>query len=77
MIERLCNDVNPNNGFRRKSYISITGGGSGKSLPMLFLTDIEENRNQRISTARLIEACSMIEPSDWVLNMHPSGGFYR
>ena len=25
----------------------------------------------------LMKACKMIEPSDWVLNLHPSGFFYR
>ena len=44
---------------------------------MLFLTDVAENRNQRQTTANLIRASKIIEPGDWVLNIHPAGSFYR
>lgn len=76
-IERLCADESVDNTYRRSSYVSITGGGSGTSLPMLFLTDSEENFNQRIAMGKLMKACKMVEPSDWVLNLHYSGNFYR
>lgn len=76
-IERLCADENAENGFRLNSYISTTGGGSGRSIPMLFLTDAEENQNQRVAITLLMKACKMFEPSDWVLNLHTSGFLYR
>ena len=44
---------------------------------MLFLTDRDENYNQRVSMGSLMKACNMVEPSDWVLNLHYSGNFYR
>ncbi|KAL8942520.1 MAG: hypothetical protein Q9216_001621 [Gyalolechia sp. 2 TL-2023] len=76
-IQRLCADDSIENTYRRSSYISITGGGSGNSLPMLFLTDQEENVNQRIAMAKLMKTYKMVEPSDWVLNLHYSENFYR
>ncbi|KAL8949751.1 MAG: hypothetical protein Q9222_004167 [Ikaeria aurantiellina] len=76
-VRRLCADDSPHNEYRRSSYISITGGGSGKGLPMLFLTNQAENRNQRVAMGELMRACKMVEPWDWVLNLHYSGNFYR
>ncbi|KAL9039306.1 MAG: hypothetical protein Q9214_004932 [Letrouitia sp. 1 TL-2023] len=77
VIERLCADESPQNTYRLSSYISVTGGGSGKSVPMVFLTDLEENYQQRVATSFLMRECKMVEPSDWVLNVHPGGNLYR
>lgn len=44
---------------------------------MIFLTDSIENQNQRITMSLLMKACKVIEPSDWILNIHASGHFYR
>ncbi|KAJ6502254.1 hypothetical protein C8R45DRAFT_818541 [Mycena sanguinolenta] len=75
-IQRLTSDTDPRNGYRRSSYISVTGGGSG-GIPMMFATDGQENRSQRRTTGQLIQACGVIEEGDWVLTMHTSGGLYR
>ncbi|KAF7363696.1 Circularly permuted ATP-grasp type 2 [Mycena sanguinolenta] len=75
-IQRLTSDNDPRNGYRRSSYISVTGGGSG-GIPMMFATDGQENRNQRRTAGQLIQACGVIEEGDWVLTMHTSGGLYR
>ena len=44
---------------------------------MLFLTDSEENYNQRMAMSSLMRTCGLFEPSDWVLNLHTSGFLYR
>jgi phenylacetate-coenzyme A ligase PaaK-like adenylate-forming protein len=75
-IQRLGSDRDPRNNYRRGSYISVTGGGSG-GIPMMFATDGRENRNQRSTAGRLIQACGVIEANDWVLTMHSSGALYR
>ncbi|KAJ7824260.1 hypothetical protein B0H14DRAFT_3728945 [Mycena olivaceomarginata] len=62
-IQRLGSDRDPRNNYRRGSYISVTGGGSG-GIPM-------------ITAGRLIQACGVIEANDWVLTMHSSGALYR
>lgn len=77
VIQRLCQDDSPSNGYRNAATISTTGGGSGLSLPMLFLTDVAENKAQRASLARLMKACGMFEPGDWLITVHASGNFYR
>lgn len=76
-ITRLLKDTSPSNFYRKDSYISITGGGSGKNVPMLFLTDRKENQNQRAAMSELIKRCGLVESHDWVLNLHPSGFLYR
>ncbi|KAF8169830.1 hypothetical protein K438DRAFT_1614635 [Mycena galopus ATCC 62051] len=75
-IQRLGSDRDPRNNYRRSSYISVTGGGSG-GVPMMFATDGRENRNQRSTAGRLIQACGIIEANDWVLTVHTSGALYR
>ncbi|KAL9612965.1 MAG: hypothetical protein Q9167_002494 [Letrouitia subvulpina] len=76
-IFRLTSDTHPTNTFRHSSYVSITGGGSGKSLPLLFVTSSSENTTQRLTIALLMESIAMVAPTDWVLNLHPSGFLYR
>ncbi|KAL6712900.1 hypothetical protein ACLMJK_009455 [Lecanora helva] len=76
-IERLYADTTPENHYRTNSYLSITGGGSGKSLPMVFLTDAEENQNQRLAMSQIMKAIKMVDRTDWVLNIHPGGLLYR
>lgn len=44
---------------------------------MIFLTDSVENQNQRVTMSLVMKACKVIEPSDWILNIHASGHFYR
>ncbi|KAK2766869.1 hypothetical protein FQN54_006183 [Arachnomyces sp. PD_36] len=75
-IRRLTADTNPRNGYRRSSYISITGGGSG-GLPLIFATDSIENRNHRAAVGALARRCRVVEPGDIVLTVHVSGQFYR
>ncbi|CAG7952374.1 unnamed protein product [Penicillium salamii] len=76
VIERLVHDMDPLNTYRRSSYMSITGGGSG-GLPMMFAVDVHENRQQRAQMGDFIKLCGIIEPRDWVLSTHLSGSFYR
>ncbi|KGO76099.1 hypothetical protein PITC_006420 [Penicillium italicum] len=76
VIERLVHDVDPLNTYRRSSYMSITGGGSG-SIPMMFAVDAQENRRQRAQMGDFIKLCGLIVPGDWVLSTHLAGGFYR
>lgn len=56
--------------------MSITGGGSG-SVPMMFAVDVHENRQQRLQMGHFIRVCRLVEPDDWILSTHASGGFYR
>ncbi|KAJ5608760.1 hypothetical protein N7528_009327 [Penicillium herquei] len=76
VIERLVHDTDPSNTYRRSSYMSITGGGSG-GIPMMFAVDVYENRRQRAQMGDFIKLCGIIEPIDWVLSTHLAGGFYR
>ncbi|OQE29120.1 hypothetical protein PENFLA_c004G03554 [Penicillium flavigenum] len=76
IIQRLIEDDAPDNLFRHASYVSTTGGGSGR-LPMLYLTDARENRIQRMSMGNLVRQCGVIVPGDCVLTMHASGNLYR
>jgi hypothetical protein len=75
-IQRLCADDDPRNEYRRSSYISITGGGSGGAR-MFFLTDAMENRMHRATAGELMRICGVIEPRDWVITLHTSGYLYR
>ncbi|KAK6354408.1 hypothetical protein TWF730_008814 [Orbilia blumenaviensis] len=75
-INRLWQDTNPNNTFRNSVYIGTTGGGSG-GVPMLFATDVFENRRHRAATGALAKACGVIEPGDVIFSVHVSGNLYR
>ncbi|KAK6837668.1 hypothetical protein RU639_001335 [Aspergillus parasiticus] len=75
-IARLTDDTSPQNEYRRSSYVSITGGGSG-GLPLMFVTDTKENRNQRAVFGEFLSTCGVVEPHDWILTTHASGYFYR
>jgi hypothetical protein len=69
-------DASPENTYRQSSYMSITGGGSG-GVPMLFAVDVHENRQQRMQMGKFVRLCGLVDPADWVLSIHVSGGFYR
>lgn len=70
------NDTNPENGFRHSVYTSVTGGGSG-SRPLLFVTDVQENRRARASFGQFIRRMGLLSDSDWVVTTHASGELYR
>lgn len=76
-ITRLTADLDPRNGYRQGTYISTTGGGSGKGPPMIFATDSVENRHQRAVIGSMLEICGILGPGDWVLTMHTAGHLYR
>ncbi|KAF5857529.1 hypothetical protein ETB97_005668 [Aspergillus alliaceus] len=76
VIARLTDDTSPQNEYRRSSYVSITGGGSG-GLPLMFVTDTQENRNHRAAFGEFLRTCRVVEPHDWILTTHASGYFYR
>ncbi|KAI9035029.1 uncharacterized protein KD926_004703 [Aspergillus affinis] len=76
VIERLTKDLSPQNEYRRSSYVSITGGGSG-GLPLMFISDTRENRQQRAVFGEFLSTCGVIEPHDWILTTHASGYLYR
>lgn len=75
-IDRLVNDVRPENTYRQGMYTSITGGGSG-SKPLFFATDTMENRFQRLTFGQFICNCGIIEKGDWALTVHTAGELYR
>lgn len=76
MIQRLVNDVDPKNTYRKGVYTSITGGGHGGT-PLFFATDVAENRRHRAMFGRFLRATRVIDPSDWVLSTHCAGDLYR
>ena len=76
-IARLTTDRDLQNGYRQKTYISSTGGGSGKGFPMVFATDSQETRQQRAAIGALLRSCGVTGPGDWVMTMHVSGHLYR
>ncbi|PWY74488.1 hypothetical protein BO94DRAFT_606939 [Aspergillus sclerotioniger CBS 115572] len=75
-ISRLTVDKDARNGYRRETFVSTTGGGSGGA-PMVFATDALENRQQRAVMGNLLRNCGLIEPGDWILTLHVSGHLYR
>ncbi|GLB08213.1 hypothetical protein AtubIFM57258_004101 [Aspergillus tubingensis] len=72
VIERLTKDTNPENEYRRSSYVSVTGGGSGDML-LMFFTDVKENRQHRAAFGEFLRTCGVVEPHDWILTTHTSG----
>lgn len=72
----MTHDTSPENVYRLRSYISITGGGSG-GLPLMFATDVKENRKHRAVFGEFMAACGLVGPGDWVLTTHASGYLYR
>ncbi|KAL6875920.1 hypothetical protein HDV57DRAFT_502453 [Trichoderma longibrachiatum] len=75
-IQRLVNDTDPDNTYRRSVYASITGGGFG-SKPLFFGTDVYENRKQRAHFGRFLQTIGVLEPEDWALTTHCAGELYR
>lgn len=75
-INRLVNDTSPQNTFRHSVYTSTTGGGMG-SKPLLFATDVHENRRARAGFARFLQSMGLISSSDWVVTTHTGGELYR
>lgn len=69
-------DTNPENGFRHGVYTSITGGGSG-SRPILFVTDVQENRRARAGFGQFLRRMGLLSSLDWVVTTHTSGELYR
>lgn len=76
-IARLTNDLDPRNGYRQETYVSVTGGGSGQSAAMVFATDSAENRKQRAVIGVLLRKCGILGPGDWMLTVHAGGNLYR
>lgn len=44
---------------------------------MLFLTDSAENRKHRFTAGQFLKTCGLVDPRDWILTVHVTGGFYR
>ncbi|PHH60873.1 hypothetical protein CDD81_1078 [Ophiocordyceps australis] len=76
VIQRLVNDLSPQNTYRQAVFASITGGGYG-SKPLFFATDILENRAQRAQFGWLIRTCGIVQKGDWVATVHTAGELYR
>ncbi|RAK79539.1 uncharacterized protein BO72DRAFT_400293 [Aspergillus fijiensis CBS 313.89] len=76
VIERLTKDTSPHNEYRRSAYVSITGGGSG-GLPLMFLSDANENRQHRAAFGDFLRICGVVKPHDWILTTHAAGYWYR
>ncbi|KAI9150840.1 hypothetical protein HJFPF1_10617 [Paramyrothecium foliicola] len=66
----------PRNTFRHAAYISTTGGGSG-SVPLLFATDVHENRRQRAQFGRFLQNLGVVSEGDWIVTTHFTGHLYR
>ncbi|KAF9873893.1 hypothetical protein CkaCkLH20_08627 [Colletotrichum karsti] len=77
VINRLVNDIRPQNTYRHNVYTSVTGGGSTTSKPLFFATDAIENRRHRAYFGLFLQALGVIERGDWVLTTHCAGNLYR
>ncbi|KAG8673603.1 hypothetical protein FPOAC1_006917 [Fusarium poae] len=77
VIEKLVNDVSPENTYRRNVYTSVTGGGSTLSRPLFFATDALENRRHRAYFGEFLNKTGLIESGDWVVTIHCGGSLYR
>ncbi|RAK88987.1 hypothetical protein BO79DRAFT_228447 [Aspergillus costaricaensis CBS 115574] len=76
VIPRLTKDTSPENEYRRSSYVSVTGGGSGDIL-LMFFTDVKENRQHRTAFGEFLRTCGVVELHDWILMTHTLGYLYR
>lgn len=76
MNERLLDDLSPQNYFRHRAYVSLTGGGSG-SRSLSFLTDVDENRKHRAEFGQFLRTAGLIQNGDWLLTTHSAGNLYR
>ncbi|GAB0132235.1 hypothetical protein EsDP_00000676 [Epichloe bromicola] len=70
--ERLLDDLSPQNYFRHRAYVSLTGGGSG-SRPLCFITDVDENRKHRAEFGQFLQTTGLIQNGDWLLTTHYAG----
>ncbi|KAM0306748.1 hypothetical protein ACHAPM_001321 [Fusarium culmorum] len=77
VIERLVNDISPENTYRHNVYTSTTGGGSTLSRPLFFATDAMENRRHRSYFGDFLSKTGLIERGDWVVTTHCGGSLYR
>lgn len=77
VIERLVNDISPENTYRHNVYTSTTGGGSTLSRPLFFATDAMENRRHRAYFGDFLSKTGLIERGDWVVTTHCGGSLYR
>ncbi|KAJ5781213.1 hypothetical protein N7457_006373 [Penicillium paradoxum] len=75
-VDRLVNDLSPENTYRRSCYTSMTGGGSGGA-QLLFVTDVHENRRHRAYFGKFLKATGIVEETDWILTTHFEGHIYR
>ncbi|KAI2464802.1 hypothetical protein F4781DRAFT_425259 [Annulohypoxylon bovei var. microspora] len=75
-IKRLIDDTSPRNSYRQSVYASFSGGGFSAK-PLLFATDVYENRKQRTYFGRFLRLTGLVGPGDWVLTVHSSGELYR
>ncbi|KFA72015.1 hypothetical protein S40288_07661 [Stachybotrys chartarum IBT 40288] len=75
-VERLVNDTSASNTFRKGVYTSCTGGGTG-SKPLLFVTDVHENRRHRAYFGSFLNKMGVIDEGDWVVTTHTEGELYR
>ncbi|PVH93514.1 hypothetical protein DM02DRAFT_695764 [Periconia macrospinosa] len=77
IIQRLCESRERENTFKHAAYFSMTGGGSGKGMPMPFVTDSWENRTQRRIYGELLSQLRIIEPGDVAISINKCGFIYR
>jgi hypothetical protein len=75
-IQRLVDDTNTQNTFRRGIYASATGGGSSRE-PLFFATDVAENRQHRFAFGRFLGTVGLVTDKDWVVTIHPEGELCR
>lgn len=75
-IQRLVDDTNPDNTFRRSVYASVTGGGFSPR-PLFFATDVYENRKHRAHFGKFLKTIGVIKPGDWAVTTHTAGELYR
>lgn len=76
-IQRLCESVERENTFKRAVYFSVTGGGSGMSMPLPFVTDSRENRTQRRIYGELLSQLRVIQEGDVAISIQNCGFLYR
>lgn len=76
VIQRLIEDPNPQNTFRRGVYTSMTGAGSGYKR-LFFATDVHDNRRHRTLFGRFLRTIGLDNEMHCVVIVHSGGGLYR
>ncbi|KAH8698154.1 hypothetical protein GQ44DRAFT_744279 [Phaeosphaeriaceae sp. PMI808] len=77
VTNRLSSNSAEAKSFRSGAIIGITGGGSGKGVPMPFFTDAQETVAIRSFVGKLLVKCGAVGVGDVAIVLNTTGNLYR